>query len=115
MTHYCPAGGINCSRFFKDLGPLGISTCNINNQVIACFEQCPWPSYQHVVAKEKYSEEYKLGFLACRDMAKLAVGNLKLIKSWESDGEKITDIYLDADDKTRDAAIMAIGALKPNK
>jgi hypothetical protein len=37
--------------------------------------------------------------------------NLKQIKSWESDGEKIIDIYLDADDKTKDVIISAIKSL----
>jgi hypothetical protein len=44
-------------------------------------------------------------------MAITAVKNLKEIKAWESDGEKFTDIWFDADGKTKDAAVSAIEAL----
>ncbi len=55
MTKYCPAGSMNCARFFKALDPLGISTCSINNQVVASFEQCPWPSYQVTIDNSDYN------------------------------------------------------------
>jgi len=53
----------------------------------------------------------EIGIQEGLQMAISAIINLKQIKSWESDGEKIIDIYFDADDKTKDAIISAIKSL----
>ena len=61
---------------------------------------------------ETVEQTFERGYAQALSDAVTAVGNLKIIKSWESDGEKITDCYISIDEHTKAAAIAAITALE---
>lgn len=108
MSGYCPAGKCECEKYDNGF-------CYYGRTPLApmAFSVCVY--FTERIQDAKLKEARTSGRLAGLREAREAVEKLKPIKSWESDGEKFTDIWIDIDNRTRSAALAAIDGLMEPK